>query len=120
MHGVKTVFVDIDGTIWTNFGMGMSIQLDLTKSADILPGVKGKFDEWEHEGTKIILTTGRKECYRAETEAKLKSFGLYWDQLVMECGGGPRILINDKKPNGELTAFAVNLDRNVGLSGVKE
>jgi len=33
-------------------------------------------------------------------------------------GGGPRYLINDKKPNGRLTAFAINVDRNKGLSNV--
>jgi len=31
---------------------------------------------------------------------------------------GPRVLINDIKPNGMLTAEAVNLVRNKGIYGV--
>jgi hypothetical protein len=37
----------------------------------------------------------------------------------MGVGGGPRYLINDKKPDGTLTAYAINLDRNTGLGEVE-
>ena len=33
--------------------------------------------------------------------------------------GGQRILINDKKPDGKTqTAFAINVDRNVGIKDI--
>jgi hypothetical protein len=37
----------------------------------------------------------------------------------MGVGGGPRYLINDCKPNGLETAFAVNMERNKGIKNIK-
>jgi len=36
----------------------------------------------------------------------------------MGVGGGPRIVINDNKPNGQETAFAINLERNKGINDI--
>jgi hydroxymethylpyrimidine pyrophosphatase-like HAD family hydrolase len=116
MKRIKTIFCDIDGTLIVNNGCGIDKQLDPTLT--LLPGVKDIFDDWERKDYKIILTTGRKECLRVETEKQLKSLGLFWDQLIMNISGGERVLINDKKPNNDLTAFAINVDRNVGLKDV--
>ena len=35
----------------------------------------------------------------------------------MGFGGGDRVLLNDKKPDGRITAYAINLDRDKGLLG---
>lgn len=63
----------------------------------ILEGVLDKFREWDKNNYKIILTTGRKEGNRTQTEEQLKILGINYDSLIMGLPNGERILINDKK-----------------------
>jgi len=113
----KTVFIDIDGTVFEHQGQTTTI---CEKTPVVLPGVKDKFDEWDRLGYNIIITTGRRESFREITEKQLKEAGLFYDQLVMGIGGGARVLINDMKPHtDEATAVAITLTRNEGLGGVK-
>ena len=113
----KTIFCDIDGTLvkhelpWKN-----AIP---KKQLELLPGTIEKFSEWDAKGYIIILVTGRKESLRANTERQLAEIGIIYDQLVMGIGGGPRVLINDDKPNGTKTASAVNIVRNFGISEIE-
>ena len=113
----KTIFCDIDGTLvkhelpWKN-----AIP---KKQLELLPGTIEKFSEWDAKGYIIILVTGRKESLRANTERQLAEAGIIYDQLVMGIGGGPRVLINDDKPNGSITSFAFNLNRNEGIKDVE-
>lgn len=112
-----TIFCDIDGCILPHDGTPNNHQ---NKSITLLPGVKEKLDEWKMKDYRLILTTGRKECTRKETEEQLKSCGLDWDQLIMGLGGGFRVLINDRKPgNPADTAVGITIDRNKGLADVK-
>ena len=114
----KTIFLDIDGTILEHHNSGLSGVI--TKgNTPILPGVLKKLDEWEAKGYRIILTTGRKESMRAFTEHQLSVRGIYYDDLIMGLQNGDRIIINDKKPDGRETAFAINIDRNTGLDNVE-
>lgn len=83
-----------------------------------MPNVKEKLDEWEVDGAQIIITTGRKESYREFTEKQLFECGIAYDQLIMGLGRGERILINDKKTDGSVTARAINIDRNEGIGGL--
>ena len=46
---------------------------------------------------------------------QLANMNIFYDQLIMGVGGGVRHLVNDKKPDGTLTAFAHNLTRNEGI-----
>ncbi len=110
-----TIFLDIDGTILKYQGKLSAIS---THPASILPGVLEKLDEWEGMGCQIILTTGRKESLRRLTEQQLTLLGIFYDQLIMGIGGGPRHLVNDKKPDGRITAFAHNVERDGGLGDV--
>jgi hypothetical protein len=55
---------------------------------------------------------------RAATEKQLAELGIFYDQLIMGMGGGPRIVINDNKPSGQETAFAINLERNKGINDI--
>jgi hypothetical protein len=32
---------------------------------------------------------------------------------------GPRVLINDKKENGQITSYAICLERNTGLTDIE-
>jgi len=112
----KTIFCDIDGTIFKHHG---DIHKNILEPSIILDGVLDKFKEWDKNNYKIILTTGRKEGTREQTKEQLKLIGLNYDKLIMGLPNGDRILINDKKENGiDYTAYAYNVVRNEGLSNI--
>lgn len=109
----KTIFCDIDGVLLKHHG-------DITKQhlvgPVLLPGALDKIREWDLEGCKIILVTGRRESVRKQTEDQLSSVGILYDILIMGITGGERVLINDKKANSEQnTATSINLERNKGF-----
>ena len=108
-----TIFCDIDGTLVKHAPLTDSAKK--THKLEILPGTIEKITEWEKNGYRIILTTGRKECTRAATEQQLQEAGIFYDQLIMGVGRGPRVVVNDIKPDGMLTAYSINLVRNLGL-----
>ena len=109
-----TVFSDIDGTIWKH---EWDVRHSMNGTQRLLAGVFDKFLDWHRQGFKIILTTGRPEFLREDTERQLKELGIFYNQLVMDCGPGPRVLINDT-PNETVKAYAINLERDSGLEGV--
>ena len=112
----KTIICDIDGTLvkhelpWKNTSASQKLEL--------LPGTIEKFSDWDSKGYNIILMTGRKESLRVNTEKQLSDIGIFYDKLIMGVGGGPRIIINDNKPDGRETAFAYSLERNKGISNL--
>lgn len=112
----KTLFIDIDGTLVKHRGNQSNMFIN---DMIILPGVIDKINEWDAEGHKIILTTGRKECLREITKEQLLKNGIFYDQLVMGLTRGERILINDIKPNNEMTvARAIELKRDEGIKNI--
>jgi quercetin dioxygenase-like cupin family protein len=114
MDRPKTIFCDIDGTLFHHFG---NVTENISKDPIILNNVLEKIAEWEKLNYKIILITGRKESTRKQTELQLENAGIYYDSLIMGITNGDRVIINDKKPNGiKNTTFAVNLVRNKGLT----
>ena len=119
-----TMFLDIDGTL-VHFPHNPEEYKSIangTEEMELLPGVREKLWEWETKGCKIILTTGRREMFRDETERALKNAGIGYDQLVMSCGCGHRYIINDRKPGiNELvpTAYAINVDRDEGFTNLE-
>ena len=76
-------------------------------------------NEWCSKEYKIILTTARRESLRKTTELQLFLVGIPYDQLVMGLSKGNRIVINDRRPNGNDTAFAINIDRDHGLGDIE-
>ena len=98
----KTLFLDLDGTIFKWF--------DQT----LLPGVKEKFDRWNKEGYQIIITTARSEGYRQYTEKQMADNGLEYERLLMEMQDYPRWVINDEKEGIEACG-AVIVKRDGGL-----
>lgn len=108
----KTIFCDIDGTLLKHSGDPCSW------SGEVLPGVEEALRRWDRRGYQIILVTGRRESERTATEQQLHAAGIFYDRLLMGCGGGVRVLINDRKPDGSETAEVVSLERNKGLEGV--
>tara|TARA_R110000803_G_C11986865_1_gene321435 strand:- start:783 stop:1154 length:372 start_codon:yes stop_codon:yes gene_type:complete len=114
----KTIFCDIDGTLVTHSNPTVS-QLP-THRLELLDGTLESLLEWDRLGYNIILTTGRKESQRKVTELQLNNVGIIYDQLIMGIGGGPRYLINDRKPYGtDDYAISINIDRNVGIKDIK-
>jgi len=113
----KTIFCDIDGTLIEH-----SVPWECSTpeyEMKLLPGTINKLAEWDRKGYNIILTTGRRESLRKITEEQLSKLGIFYDYLLMGIGGGERILINDMKPNGMITATAINIDRNQGINHLK-
>ena len=112
----KTIFCDIDGTIIQH---NNNIHTNILQKPIILDGVLDKFKEWDKNNHKIILTTGRKEGNRKQTEEQLSFLGINYDLLIMGLPNGDRILINDKKEKGVFnTAYAINVVRNKGLNNI--
>ena len=110
----KTIFCDIDGTLIEHYGN----QTQQLSNPKLLKGTVDTINSWDRAGYNIILVTGRRESTRKITETQLSSLGIFYDQLVMGIGGWDRVLINDKKSNGRITAYAYNLERNSGISSL--
>ena len=117
IEGLKTLFIDIDGTLIIHHGTPNS----QTKFApELLPGVLEKFGEWNMKGYQIILVTGRRESERATTIKQLEEAGIVYDMLITGINRGERILINDNKPNSDWpTARAICVKRNFGITDVE-
>ena len=117
MNESKTIFCDLDGTL-VKHSCPVDVQsLDL--ELEVLPGTHKKLTEWDTKGYHIVLTTGRKESARESTVRQLSRAGILYDQLIMGFGGGDRVIINDRKPDGRTTAYAINLSRNEGVKDVE-
>ena len=117
MNKTKTIFCDIDGTLFVHNG-NVTNQI-LKETLELLPNSLEAINHWEKLGYNIILTTGRKESCRQITEKQLNNAGIHYDQLIMGIGGGVRVLINDKKDqknqNDNNTAYSINVVRNKGI-----
>jgi hypothetical protein len=112
----KTIITDLDGTLCEHNPLVIRGKLEMK----LLPGTLEKLLEWRSRFYTIILITGRKEKHRAVTIQQLTKARIPYDELIMGLGRGKRIVINDIKPDGTLTAVAYNLERNQGISSINE
>ena len=114
---MKTIFCDIDGTLVFHHG---DLHAQYTFKPVLLEDTIDTLKDWDRKKYNIILVTGRRESMRPKTEKMLEELGIFYDQLIMGIGGGPRVLINDLKSGSNThTAFAVNIERNRGIKNVK-
>jgi len=113
---MKTIFIDIDGTLLTHNG---DLSCQILSDCSVLPGAVEKINDWNRKGYHIIMTTGRKECMRQLTKDQLFKSGLFYDQLIMGLPRGKRILINDSKPDMIDTAEAIVVIRNKGIENIE-
>lgn len=111
-----TIICDIDGTLVYHTTPDQASKP--TYKMQMIEGTIDKLLEWERNGYRIILLTGRKESLRDVTIQQLKEHGIFYDQLIMGVGGGKRYLINDCKPNGEYSAYAINIERDKGIKDI--
>ena len=105
----KTWVFDVDGTLVIHNG-------HLRPQGDeLLPGVKEFFASLPAQDAVVLLTARKKELGPA-LEAFLTANGIRYDAILYGMPAGERILVNDGKPSGLLTAVAVNKKRDDALS----
>ncbi len=105
-----TWLIDLDGVVCPHNG-------HLRGDETILPGVR---DLWASipAGDVIVLLSARGAEHRSTALALMAAQGLRVDHALFGLPVGERILINDAKPGGLLTAVAVNVARDKGLQDV--
>ena len=105
----KTWVFDVDGTLVIHNG-------HLRPQGDeLLPGVKEFFTSLPAQDAVVLLTARKKELGPA-LEAFVTANGIRYDVILYGMPAGERILVNDCKPSGLLTAVAVNKKRDDALS----
>lgn len=112
----KTLFLDIDGTLVEHKNPNLT-SLPSHKM-NVLDGTIEKLLEWNKKGYTIILVTGRRESNREITVKQLQEAGIFYDQLIMGIGRGPRVVVNDLKPNGIISAYSFNIVRDSGVKSI--
>lgn len=100
-----TWIIDLDGTIVKHNGY------IIDGEDTFLPGAKPFLMSLPVKDLVIFLTS-REEQYREKTEEFLNKNGIRYDHIIFQVPYGERILINDRKPSGLATSFAVNMERN--------
>jgi hypothetical protein len=60
----------------------------------------------------IIFLTARSDYEKAHTMRFLKENKIRYDHIIFNAGEGERIMINDMKPDGLVTAYAINTKRD--------
>ncbi len=101
----KTWIFDLDGTLLKHNGY------KIDGKDTLLPGAKEYLNALPEEDVILILTS-RTEEYREETLLFLKENGIRYDEILFNIPYGERIVVNDKKPSGLVTAVAFNLERD--------
>ena len=106
----KTWIFDIDGTMVKHNG-------HMSKNGDsLLAGVKTFFDNNVRDEDYILILTARDQKYKMETVDFLKKSKIRFNKIIFSLPAGERIIINDTKPAGMITAHAVPVERDEGLS----
>jgi ribonucleotide monophosphatase NagD (HAD superfamily) len=103
----KTWLLDIDGTIVIHNGY-------LNNNEKLLEGTK-KFIDNINPDDIIILLTSRGIKHKKKLEQFLCDNNIHFSHIIYDLPYGERILINDKKPSGLKTAYAINKCRNSKL-----
>lgn len=100
----KTWLIDLDGTLVVHNGYKNGGDL-------LLDGVSDFFKSLPKEDF-VIITTARKKEFKKQTIDFLKRNNIRYNKIIFDLPTGERILINDKKNDGTLTSYSINLDRN--------
>ena len=104
-----TWIFDIDGTICKR----LIYKIDGFDT--LLPGVKEFFANIPQEDL-VIFITSRDESIKDMTESFLTKNEIRFDNIIYNAPYGERILVNDNKPSGLKTAFAICIERNGTIS----
>lgn len=102
-----TWIFDVDGTLVKHNGH--------LKGGDVLlDGVKDFFENLD-SNDKVVLLTARKGEHLENLKLFLKNNNIRYDHIICDMPMGERILVNDRKPSGLNTAYAINKDRDAKL-----
>ena len=105
----KTWFIDFDGTL-------VFQKSHLSDKDEILPDTFDFFRNHVHEDDKVIITTARNSKEHKDRIARFMSVhGLKCDLIICDLPTGPRIVVNDTKPDGTITAHSIKLERDRGI-----
>ena len=102
-----TWLMDVDGTILKHNG-------HKTGGDELLAGVKDFWDTIPPDDV-IVLLSARTQQEMPATLAFLDQQGLRYDHALFDMPKGERILVNDDKPGGLVTALAISTPRDQGL-----
>lgn len=100
----KTWILDVDGTLVKHNGY-------LSGKDVLLDGVKEFFEKIDKKD-KVILLTARKREQKKRLEEFLAANHIRYDMIIYDIPLGERILVNDKKPSGLKTSYAINKERD--------
>jgi hypothetical protein len=106
-----TWLIDVDGTLLAHNGYQHG-------QDSLLPGV---VEFWRQipDGDTIVLLSARAEDVRDGCLAVLEQAGLRYDHVLFGLPTGERVLVNDRKPGGLVTALAVSVARDAGLADLQ-
>lgn len=114
VKNMKTIICDIDGTL-LNYLHDRPLSERGKTDHVALPGTVKQMRQWEVDGCRIIIITGRRESERTRTIAELERVGIPYDMLLMGFADSGRVLINDVNSKGTVKAHAVSLPRDQGF-----
>ena len=110
-----TLFVDIDGTLVKYRIFSELSESILTPIQDVIDFVNEQYDN----GAIIIITTARPSSYNLFTKQELEKIGVNYHQLVMDCGRGTRVVLNDMDPKNPIQrAVGINFVRDGGFEPI--
>jgi hydroxymethylpyrimidine pyrophosphatase-like HAD family hydrolase len=110
-----TLFVDIDGTLVKYRKFDELSESILTPIQDVIDFVNEQYNN----GSIIIITTARPSSYNLFTKQELEKIGVNYHQLVMDCGRGTRVVLNDMDPNNPIQrAVGINFVRDGGFESI--
>jgi hydroxymethylpyrimidine pyrophosphatase-like HAD family hydrolase len=110
-----TLFVDIDGTLVKYRKFNELSESVLTPIQDVVDFVNEQY----YNGAIIIITTARPSSYNLFTKQELEKIGVRYHQLVMDCGRGTRVVLNDMDPENPIQrAVGINFVRDGGFEPI--
>lgn len=109
----KTWILDLDGTLVKHNGYKIDGKDTWLEGAE-------EFLSNIPETDKIVFLTSRTDNEKKITEKFLAEHDIRYNDIVYNAPYGERILVNDKKPSGLLTAIAVNTDRDKFMQDIFE
>lgn len=104
----KTWIFDFDGTLVKHNGYKEGMD-------EWLPGAKELLLSIPEDDYVMILTAREPEA-RTQTENFLKEHGIRYNDIKFGMPMGERIIFNDSKPSGLKMSYAVECERNKGVS----